>query len=282
MVRSMTAYARHETNTLSWEIRSTNHRYLDIVLDLPKEIRSIELLLREKIRSYLSRGRIECSLTFNKPSRAKKLYIDKKLVTEIIKNTNSFLSKGNIGKINPLDILKWPGVTTNKVRNLEDIHHDALSAFKEALEKLSSSRKREGEELEKCLKKYLKSINLEINSINLRIPEILKYQRQRLIEKFNTSQLKIEKTRLEQELLLTMTRFDIAEELERLRIHVKEIFNILKEEEPMGRRLDFMMQEINRESNSLSSKSSDIPTTASSIEVKVLVEKIREQIQNIE
>ncbi|EAA8499367.1 YicC family protein [Salmonella enterica] len=225
MIRSMTAYARREIKgewgSATWEMRSVNQRYLETYFRLPEQFRSLEPVVRERIRTRLTRGKVECMLRFEPDASAQgELILNEKLAKQLVSAANWVKMQSDEGEINPVDILRWPGV--------------------------------------------------------------MAAQEQDLVAKLEDAQVQLENNRLEQELVMMAQRIDVAEELDRLEAHIKETYNILKKKEAVGRRLDFMMQEFNRESNTLASKSINADVTNSAIELKVLIEQMREQIQNIE
>ena len=250
MIRSMTAYARREIKgewgSATWEMRSVNQRYLETYFRLPEQFRSLEPVVRERIRSRLTRGKVECTLRYEPDVSAQgELILNEKLAKQLVTAANWVKMQSDEGEINPVDILRWPGV---------------MAAHEQRLE----------------------GVTAEVVKVRAHMPEILQWQRERLVAKLEDAQVQLENNRLEQELVLLAQRIDVAEELDRLEAHVKETYNILKKKEAVGRRLDFMMQEFNRESNTLASKSINAEVTNSAIELKVLIEQMREQIQNIE
>ncbi len=287
MIRSMTAYARHdissEWGSAAWELRSVNQRYLEISIRLPEQLRSLEPLIREQIRSRLVRGKIECNLRFDPDSRTNNsLMLNENLAKQLVEAGNWVKMQSDEGEINPLDVLKWPGVLIAEQQNLDTISSELMQALTLVLDELILSRETEGAVLHTLIEQRLRAISAEIVNIRVHMPDIILWQRERLLSKLEEAHIQLENGRLEQELLLIAQRTDVAEELDRLEAHVQETYNILKKKEAVGRRLDFMMQEFNRESNTLASKSVNVDVTNSAIELKVLIEQIREQIQNIE
>ena len=266
MIYSMTAFARLEIKKdwgdAVWEIRSVNQRYLENFLRLPEQFRSLENTLREKLRQNLTRGKIECTLR--------------------IDNKQWLKQQAGEGEINLNDVLRYPGVVEIPEQDLDMISQDLLTAFDELLIEFIAMRAREGEKLQAIIQQRLDSITLEAEKVRSKMPEILQWQRERLQQRFEEIQLQADPQRLEQEMVLLAQRIDVAEELDRLQMHVKETSSILKKGGAIGRKLDFMMQELNRESNTLASKSINAEVTASAVELKVLIEQMREQIQNLE
>lgn len=288
MIRSMTAYARKEINAdwgnASWEIRSVNQRYLETYIRLPEQLRSLEPLIREKLRNRLTRGKVECTLRFelNLANQHQELFLNKDLAKQIIESANWIKQESLSGEINIIDILSWPGVMSAKEQDLDEISQQLLAQLDIIIGEFITEREREGKALEALIVQRLEGVTNEITKISSSMPEILQWQKEKLKLKLDEADIELEPNRLEQELILLAQRIDVAEELDRLATHVKETYAILKKNEAVGRRLDFMMQEFNRESNTIASKSINAEVTASAIELKVLIEQMREQIQNIE
>lgn len=288
MIRSMTAYARKEINAnwgnASWELRSVNQRYLETYIRLPEQFRSLEPIIRERLRSRLTRGKVECNLRFelDLSNFQQQLFLNKDLASQLIQSANWIKDQVNNGNINIIDILRWPGVMSAKEQDLDKISIEILALLEKAIDEFIKVRESEGKSLEQLLVQRLEAITGEVTKIRNWMPEILQWQKDKLKTKMEEANIEFEPNRLEQELILTAQRIDIAEELDRLSTHVKETYTILKKNEAVGRRLDFMMQEFNRESNTIASKSINANITASAIELKVLIEQMREQIQNIE
>lgn len=287
MIRSMTAYARREIKgnwgSASWELRSVNQRYLETYLRLPEQFRSLEPVVRERIRARLTRGKIECTLRFEPDSHAQsELILNEELARQLVQAGNWVKMQSDEGEINPLDILRWPGVMSAKEQDLDAITSEIMGGLESALDDFIVARETEGQALKALIEQRLEGVSTEVSKVRAQMPDILKWQRERLVSKLDEASVQFENNRLEQELVLMAQRIDVAEELDRLDAHVKETYNILKKKEAVGRRLDFMMQEFNRESNTLASKSINAEVTNSAIELKVLIEQMREQIQNIE
>ncbi|KMW71744.1 hypothetical protein TI10_19310 [Photorhabdus luminescens subsp. luminescens] len=287
MIRSMTAFARRdiksEWGNAAWELRSVNQRYLETYIRLPEQFRSLEPVIRERIRSRLTRGKVECNLRFELDSRAQgELILNETLAKQLVNAANWVKQQSNEGEINPVDILRWPGVMAAEEQDLDAINTQLLKELDIALDAFIQSREAEGNALKIMIEQRLDAVTEEVSKVRQQMPEIMQWQRERLQTKLEEAQVQLENNRLEQELVLLAQRLDVAEELDRLDAHVKETRNILKKKEAVGRRLDFMMQEFNRESNTLASKSINADITNSAIELKVLIEQMREQIQNIE
>ncbi|MDB6373255.1 YicC/YloC family endoribonuclease [Photorhabdus bodei] len=287
MIRSMTAFARRdiksEWGNAAWELRSVNQRYLETYIRLPEQFRSLEPVIRERIRSRLTRGKVECNLRFELDSRSQgELILNETLAKQLVNAANWVKQQSNEGEIDPVDILRWPGVMAAEEQDLDAISTQLLQELDTTLDAFIQSREAEGNALKIMIEQRLDAVIEEVSKVRQQMPEIMQWQRERLQTKLEEAQVQLENNRLEQELVLLAQRLDVAEELDRLDAHVKETRNILKKKEAVGRRLDFMMQEFNRESNTLASKSINADITNSAIELKVLIEQMREQIQNIE
>ena len=287
MTLSMTAFARTDDQTqlasYTWEIRSVNSRYLELHFRLPDALRAIEGPLREQLRTRLSRGKVECHLKFSPNQNQQALSINEDLVAQI--NQAADQVHGVIGPGNALDaleILKWPGVINQGNLDMEQANSEALTSFNDALTQLIDMRQREGDALSSFIQQRLVSIDEQVQKVKAVLPDILNAQRQTLKSKIDELVEKADPDRLEQEMVIILQKADVDEELDRLEAHLEEVIRILKQKGPIGRRLDFMMQELNREANTLSSKSISHLTTQIAVELKVLIEQMREQIQNIE
>ena len=283
----MTAFARLEIKKnwgdAVWEIRSVNQRYLENFFRLPEQFRGLENALREKLRQNLTRGKIECSLRIdNKKQVAAELNLNKELANQVIQSLQWIKSQAGEGEINLTDVLRYPGVVEAAEQDLDAISQDLLTAFDELLVEFIAMRGREGEKLQAIIQQRLDGITVEAEKVRSQMPAVLQWQRERLLQRFDEAKIQLDPQRVEQEMILLAQRVDVAEELDRLQMHVKETNNILKKGGAVGRKLDFMMQELNRESNTLASKSINADITASAVELKVLIEQMREQIQNLE
>jgi len=289
MPRSMTGFARREAKlpwgTLVWEIRSVNHRYLEPSFRLPEDFREIEPYLRDAMRKALQRGKVEASLSVQWEQEGESdLGINLSKIAQLTKAAQQI--NGLLGAIaapvNALDILRWPGVIQKQELDREQMHKAALELFDLALEGLIEHRSREGAELQQHIINRLDSVSAQVVNVRARMPEILAAQREKLQTKLAALQVDLEPERLEQEIVLLAQKADVDEELDRLDTHVIEVKRSLKQTDSLGRRLDFLMQELNREANTLSSKSIVSETTQAAVELKVLIEQMREQVQNIE
>ena len=287
MIYSMTGFARLEIKKswgeAVWEIRSVNQRYLEPFFRLPEAFRGLENSLRDKLRQRLTRGKIECTLRIEHNNQtASALHLNRDWTKQVIRSLQWIKNEAGEGEINLTDILRYPGVVEVPEQDLDAMSLDLLSAFDELLNDFIAMRGREGAKLQAIIQQRLEVINLEVEKVRSQMPSVLQWQRDRLLQRFQEAQLQLEPQRLEQEMVLLAQRIDVEEELDRLQMHVKETTNILQKGGAVGRKLDFMMQELNRESNTLSSKSINAEITASGVELKVLIEQMREQIQNLE
>jgi uncharacterized protein (TIGR00255 family) len=287
MIHSMTAFARAEQatahGTLSWELRSVNHRYLEAHLRLPDAFRDLEGSARELLRQGLSRGKVECTLRFAEDSAGKPLQVDRERAAQLIAAAESVASLiKQPAPLNPLEVLGWPGVLVADAADPQALNKAALTLFTQALEQLKSGRGREGAELAKLLNERLDSISAEVAALRELVPQMLATQRQKILDRCSEMQAELDPQRLEQELVLLAQKSDVAEELDRLATHASEVRRVLKSGGAAGRRLDFLMQELNREANTLGSKAFDPRSTQAAVNLKVLIEQMREQVQNIE
>ncbi len=287
MVHSMTAFARSEQagthGTLSWEIRSVNHRYLEPHLRLPEAFRDLEGQVRDALRKGLSRGKVECTLRFAEESQRSSLQVDRERASQLIAAAESVAALiRQPAAIDPLQVLGWPGVLVADAADPQALNQSALELFHKALEQLKEGRRREGAELAKLLEERLDSILAEVATLREQVPQMLAAQRQKILDRFNEMAAELDPQRLEQEMVLLAQKSDVAEELDRLSTHVGEVQRVLKAGGAAGRRLDFLMQELNREANTLGSKAFDPRSTQAAVNLKVLIEQMREQVQNIE
>lgn len=287
MVHSMTAFARNEQatahGTLSWELRSVNHRYLEPHLRLPDAFRDLEGAVREALRQGLSRGKVECTLRFAEESAGKQLQVDSERARQLIAAAEQVAALiQHPAPLNPLEVLAWPGVLVADSADPQALNAAALKLFDQALGELKAGRAREGAELAKLLNERLDRILDEVAALRELVPQMLAGQRQKIETRFAEMQAELDPQRLEQELVLLAQKSDVAEELDRLSTHVSEVRRVLKAGGAAGRRLDFLMQELNREANTLGSKAFDPRSTQAAVNLKVLIEQMREQVQNIE
>ncbi|HIF9390070.1 TPA: YicC/YloC family endoribonuclease [Photobacterium damselae] len=287
MIHSMTAYARREVKgdwgTAVWEIRSVNQRYLETYLRMPEQFRGLEPVLRERFRQRLARGKVECNLRFEaNPAANTNLTINEALAKQVINAAKWVKDTSGEGSINPFQVLNWPGVMEAPEQDLDTINKDLLAGFDAAIDDFIAARASEGDNMRALIEQRLDAISAEASKVRALMPEIMTWQRERIMSRLDEAKIELDANRLEQELVMLAQKSDVAEELDRLDSHVKETQKILKKGGACGRRLDFMMQEFNRESNTLASKSINTDVTAAAVELKVLIEQMREQIQNIE
>ena len=287
MIHSMTAFARAEqasaNGTLSWELRSVNHRYLEPHLRLPESFRDLEGAVREALRNGLSRGKVECTLRFSDDNAGKALQVDLERAAQLVAAAESVAGLiKQPAALNPLEVLGWPGVLVADAADPQALNQSALSLFTEALNELKNGREREGSELAKLLNERLDSILEQVAALRELVPQMLAGQRQKILDRCAEMQAELDPQRLEQELVILAQKSDVAEELDRLSTHVSEVRRVLKTGGQAGRRLDFLMQELNREANTLGSKAFDTRSTQAAVNLKVLIEQMREQVQNIE
>ena len=288
MTQSMTAFAREEQKTpygvLLCELRSVNHRYLEIACRLPEELRPAEMKLRERIGEVLSRGKVDCSFRFQDRGQVQG---DLEINPEILKallNASAQIAQqgGSIQSLRAIDVLRWPGLLQAPDIDADVLQQEALNLLSNTLQSLQQTRGREGRRLTELIQKRLQGIQDIVAEVRKVLPEATENREQRLRERLSVVQAELEPGRLEQEMVIFAQKSDVDEELDRLQGHITETEDALKRKEPIGRRLDFLLQEFNREANTLASKSVDIRITNAAVELKVLIEQMREQVQNIE
>jgi len=288
MVASMTAFARkqkeYDWGTLSWEIRSVNHRYLEPGLRIPEMFKSLEPAVRDALRKAIARGKVDCALRYQ---MREDVSAQEALNTVRVQHLKSLSDQVSavISDVRPLtvaDVLRWPGVMQEHELDADSMQSDALALLQETLTDFNEARQREGDELARLIRQRLAAIAEIVNSLRDRLPEILQRQQDNIRSRLDAFKTELDPARLEQETVLLAQKADVDEELDRLDTHLAEVERVLGRKEPIGRRLDFLMQELNREANTLSSKSIVAETTLNAVELKVLIEQMREQIQNIE
>ena len=288
MLHSMTGFAREsvetDTGTLTWEIRAVNHRYLDVQLKLPEDLRPKEQAFRQQASSSLGRGKVECALYFRQAvHQESEMQIDTELVELIGHRIAELTSKlPNVAAANPIEILRWPGVILQNDADAEPMFEQAAALFGKALTAINDMRSNEGERIAEMIESRCAEIASIGASVRKRMPEVLAATRAKQKERIEKLDVEADPARLEVELTLIAQKIDVDEELDRLDSHLVEIRSALKSGKPVGRRLDFLMQELNREANTLGSKSADAETTKAAVDLKVLIEQMREQIQNVE
>jgi uncharacterized protein (TIGR00255 family) len=288
MIRSMTAFARRELDTetgvLSWEIRSLNHRYLEPGLRLPEELRAAEATVRERLGKRLSRGKVECTCRYRPLATSSvPVDIDADNLARLLSACEQVAAGlPAVAPMNPLDLLRWPGVLRENVVDTEPLVSSALALLEQTLDDLVTSREREGEQIAALLQQRCDAMSDLVVRAREMLPGIRAALRTRLESRLADLEVPADPGRLEQELVLQLQKLDVDEEMDRLENHIGEVRRVLKRREPVGRRLDFLMQELNREANTLGSKSVSSDTTVISVELKVLIEQMREQVQNVE
>ena len=284
MTKSMTAFARSESGHISWEIRSVNHRYLEVGVKVPDAFRSLEIGLRNKLKARLNRGKIDCQLRIGHSQASEaSLSIDEKLLEDLTGALATIIPKlETVAPVNPLEVLKWPGLLSEPTEDEESIKKTVVELFDTALAQLIEMRSSEGAELRKIILEKLADLRSIVEQAATEAPIISARQRDKMISKLNDLKIEADPGRIEQELVIMAQKSDVAEELDRLNTHIEEVSATLDSTEAVGRRLDFLMQELNREANTLSSKAVATNTTIQAVELKVAIEQMREQIQNIE
>ncbi|MEJ6514921.1 MAG: YicC/YloC family endoribonuclease [Pseudomonadales bacterium] len=284
MTKSMTAFTRLEKESVSWELRSVNHRYLDVTIKMPERLRSLEVGLRTALKKHLKRGKVDCllkveaesntveALSLNEPQLLK--------LIEVVKRAESIAGMQNSANI--IDLVRWPGVLQEQQVDLGELASSVNLGFEEALVSLIDMRAREGAELGRIILEKLTELEAIVAVVRGEVPIIAARQKQKILDRLSELSSGADENRLEQELVYLAQKGDVAEELDRLDTHIEEIRGALASDEPSGRRLDFLMQELNREANTLSSKAVAANTSIQAVELKVIIEQMREQIQNIE
>ena len=288
MIASMTGFARREISG-SWgalvcELRSVNHRFLESGFRLPDELRAAEGELRQRLARDLKRGKVDCSISFRRPQGAETaLEVDPAALERLLTSVRDIARTlpGN-HTVNVLDVLRWPGVLRDETADTEELVAAAHVVFGSTVEELVAARAREGQRLRELLEQRCGGLETLVAHVRTRLPEVHVRVRARLDERLAELKANVDQERLEQELAMLLQRLDVDEELDRLAGHIVEIRRVINGSEPAGRRLDFLMQELNREANTLSSKSQDLETTRSAVDMKVIIEQMREQVQNVE
>lgn len=287
MMLSMTAFASREKQLpegqIQWEIKSVNHRYLEPTFKLPDTFQSLEYTLRDLLRQKIQRGKVQCNLYFEKSPYHKKIQVDLEGVDELIAASQLIKDRLKTARdISPLEILNWPAITKSPTTEIKQVAEPIQHLFEETLNDFLKERASEGLELKQVLQQRLDKMREVLSDIKERLPTLLPLYRERLLEKMRALKLQPDPNRLEQELVFMAQKMDVTEEVERLEAHIKAVATLLESSDPVGRRLDFLMQELNREANTLGAKSTDIRLSQNSIELKVCIEQMREQIQNVE
>ena len=282
MIKSMTAFSSVSSGPINWEIKSVNHRFLDLSFRIPENIKTIEKKLISKLQSNFSRGKFECSLKIDENTYLPKLTLNKALLRKINELKNEVKTETGIensGDI--LSVLRWPDMIEFE-RDSQNLQNEAIDSFTYAIEEIKGMREIEGREISKILKTKLSEIEGLTKQIRKEVPKIQDAMEMKLRSKLEELKIQVDPGRYEQELVFLIQKMDIQEEIDRLEAHTKEVARNIDLSEPVGRKLDFLMQELNREANTISSKSHALFTSSSAVDLKVLIEQMREQIQNIE
>ena len=288
MPHSMTAFARVEFDESfargAWELRSVNHRYAEISIRMPDDYRVLESKVRERIANAVKRGKIDCSLRLeSRRDSGETIRINDDVARSVIEAARHISAlAGESTPVNPLEILRWPGVTELAEVDLDAAARSLLARLDDAIAEFVAGRQREGEKLDAMIRQRLGGISTQVEVLRDCVPSIIDNIRERHQQRMHDLAEGIDEARVEQESALLLQRLDVAEELDRLVAHVQEVEHVLQKKEPVGRKLDFLMQELNREANTLGSKSAHVDTTGAAVELKVLIEQMREQVQNIE
>ncbi|HEY7888073.1 MAG TPA: YicC/YloC family endoribonuclease [Steroidobacteraceae bacterium] len=287
MIASMTGFARREISgswgTLVCELRSVNHRFLEAGFRLPDELRSAEGELRQHLAREVRRGKVDCVLSYRRAQASEAgLEVDAQALERLLARLKDISRSFPANTVNLVDVLRWPGVLKEDSSAGEELMVAAKALFGSTLEDLVAARAREGLRLKEILELRCASLEEQVRQVRDRLPEVHTRMRTRLDDRLKELTASVDQDRLEQELALLLQRLDVDEELDRLSGHIQEIRRVLAANEPAGRRLDFLMQELNREANTLSSKSQDLETTRSAVDMKVVIEQMREQVQNAE
>ncbi len=289
MIRSMTGFARRERQgpwgTLTCELRSVNHRYLELSLRLPDDLRGLENDARQLLSGSLRRGKVDAGVYLKgAPGGAASLEINRAVVEQVVAGAAEVgaIAGNAAATLNPLDVLRWPGVIRDAERDVTPLAAAAVELLKETAADLNGARAREGARIREMLAQRCESLRDLVAVVRARLPEVSARIRARVLERVAQLGTTIDAERLEQEIALLAYKMDVEEELDRLGSHIAETLQVLDSKEPSGRRLDFLMQEFNREANTLSSKSQDSETTRAAVDMKVLIEQMREQVQNVE
>lgn len=286
MIRSMTAYANTESATpqgwLACEVRAVNSRFLEVGVRLPDELRTLEPKLRERIAARLSRGKVDATFRYRPPAAAADLLLDERTATQLATVAGALKDSFPQLATDFAALLDWPGLLVKPELDQDDLTRAAEGLLERTLDEFIAGRKREGAKLAQGLRERLDGIERIVAEVRAMLPDIRAALRAKLEARLADLQQSAEPGRLEQELVLQLSRIDVDEELDRLAAHVAEARRVLALDEPVGRRLDFLMQEFNREANTLASKSVDQRATRAAVDLKVLIEQMREQVQNLE
>jgi uncharacterized protein (TIGR00255 family) len=288
MTCSMTAFAREESRedqgALVWELRTVNHRYLEVFVRLPEELRALEPRVRERAAARLGRGKLDAALRFRPGGQAAApVQLNARVLDQLVELAGRVeKALDAAAPLSVADALRWPGVVESGEVDLSPVQEAAASLLERALDELIATREREGARLAEVVLERCGAMDGHVEAVRERMPAVLEGIRERLRQRLAEVTEELDEGRLEQEMVLLAQRLDVDEELDRLTTHLEEVRRVLGTDEPVGRRLDFLMQELNREVNTLTSKSTDAETTRRAVDMKVLIEQMREQVQNIE
>jgi uncharacterized protein (TIGR00255 family) len=289
MIRSMTGFARRERQgpwgTLTCELRSVNHRYLELSLRLPEDLRGLEGDARQILGSLLRRGKVDAGVYLRgSTATVAALELNTALAEQVLTRAADVnrMAGGASGAIDPLDVLRWPGVIRETERDISPLAAEATALLRETAADLNDARAREGARIREMLAQRCEALREIVATLRAKLPELSARIRARVAERVAQLGTQVDAERLEQEIVLLAYKMDVEEELDRVGSHLTETLQVLDSTEPAGRRLDFLMQEFNREANTLSSKSQDVEMTRAAVDMKVLIEQMREQVQNVE
>jgi uncharacterized protein (TIGR00255 family) len=289
MIHSMTAYASRSaavpSGQLTWEVKSINQRYLDLSLRLPEEFRALEPDVRERFKQRFARGKIEATLRYQRDpaQEAEQLSLDETLASALVQRLQRLRELAGGGAEPDLaHLLSWPGLIREQRPDLDAEREESLALLDACIDDLAAARAQEGRAIAEMLAPRLDGVLEQAGRVRAHLPEIRSALRARFEERLAALGEDVEPGRIEQEIALQLNKLDVDEELDRLEAHVAEIRRVLELDEPVGRRLDFLMQELNREANTLGSKSVAAETSGVAVELKVLIEQMREQVQNVE
>lgn len=288
MIRSMTAFARKDARgdwgTLTCEIRTVNHRYLEPSFRLPEAFRELENRFREELRKGLKRGKVDISMRLQSAENTAQSFEISDEMAKAVNNAANHINRmlDNPAHISALDILRWPGVLSVPEQDYSAARGAAAELFADVVDELVTVREREGERLRPLFEDRLEAMGKLVADVRARMPELLEAQERNLRERFEKASVELDPDRVAQEMVMLAQKSDVAEELDRLDAHISEVSDTLQGDDAIGRRLDFLMQELNREANTLSSKSIDADVTRAAVDLKVLIEQMREQVQNLE
>ena len=288
MIRSMTAFARAERDAewgvATWELRSVNNRYLEVAPRLPEDLRRLEPKVRDRVRAHLHRGKVDCNLRVAyRSEEGTGFELDPELARHVVdaaREVETLMERPV--PVNAIDILRWPGVIRPRAVDFDRVTADVLQCLDAALEDLDAARGREGDKIAAMLEQRMVAVRHLVDDGRARAPDMVGTARSRLAERLSELEVEVDRERLEQEVAMLAQKADVAEELDRLHAHLVEVGRVLEKGRPAGRRLDFLMQELNREANTLGAKSIDTGGVLAGVDLKVLIEQMREQIQNVE